>query len=58
MTFTANPAYVRELAQAYAQQNAMVHIGKDEVKTWLASKPLLRRLFALRTLMFRWRARR
>lgn len=58
MTFTANPAYVRELAQAYAQQNAMVHIGKDEVKTWLASKPWLRRLFALRALVFRWRARR
>ncbi|HRK37043.1 MAG TPA: glycosyltransferase [Burkholderiaceae bacterium] len=58
MSFTANPVYVRELAQTYAQQNAVVHIGKDEVKTWLTSRPMLRRLFALRALMFRWRARR
>lgn len=58
MTFAANPAYVRELAQAYAQQNAMLHIGKDDVKTWIASKPWLRKLFALRALVFRWRARR
>lgn len=58
MTFIASPAYVRELAQAYAQQNAMVHIGKDEVKSWLVNTPWVRRIFALRALVFRWRGRR
>ncbi len=58
MMFAASPAYVRELAQAYVHQNAMLHIGKDQVKAWLLSQPWLSRLFALRVLACRWRARR
>lgn len=57
MTFKANPAMIRALAQDYARQNALIHLGRDEVRRGFARLPVLRRLFALRGLL-RLRLRR
>ncbi|GAC1602830.1 MAG: glycosyltransferase family 2 protein [Ramlibacter sp.] len=51
MVFDANPALVRQLAQEYARQNALIHVGRDQIRRSFARWPLLRRLFALRSLL-------
>ena len=48
--FDANPMLIRELAQDYARQNALIHVGKDQIRRSFARWPLLRQLFALRGL--------
>ena len=51
MVFDANPALVRQLAQEYARQNALIHVGRDQIRSSFARWPVLRRLFALRGLL-------
>ena len=57
MDFRATPELIRQLAQDYARQNALIHVGRDQVRRGLARLPLLRQLFALRGLL-RLRLRR
>ena len=51
MIFDATPALVRQLAQDYARQNALIHVGRDQLRSTFARWPLLRHLFALRGLL-------
>ncbi len=51
MVFDANPVLVRQLAQDYARQNALIHIGRDQVRRGFQRWPVLRQLFALRGLL-------
>ena len=51
MDFKATPALIRQLAEDYARQNALIHVGRDQVRRGFARLPLLRRLFALRGLL-------
>ncbi len=51
MEFKATPALVRDMAQDYARQNALIHLGRDQVRRGFARWPLLRQLFALRGLL-------
>ena len=51
MAFKANPMMIRQLAQDYARQNALIHVGRDQVRRGLARLPVLRQLFALRGLL-------
>ena len=51
MVFSANPEMVRRLAEDYARQNALIHLGRDQVRRSFARWPLLRQLFALRGLV-------
>jgi GT2 family glycosyltransferase len=51
MKFQADPMLVREMAQDYARQNALIHVGRDQMRRNFARWPLLRRLFALRSLL-------
>ena len=51
MMFSANPEMVRRLAEDYARQNALIHVGRDQVRRSFARWPLLRQLFALRGLL-------
>lgn len=48
MTFTASPAMVRQLAEDYARSNALIHVGRDQVRTHLSRFRWLSRLVALR----------
>jgi len=51
MVFQANPMMIRQLAQDYARQNALIHVGRDQVRRGFARLPVLRQLFALRGLL-------
>lgn len=51
MKFQANPMLVREMAQDYARQNALIHVGRDQMRRNFARWPLLRKLYALRGLL-------
>jgi GT2 family glycosyltransferase len=57
MLFQANPALVRQMAEDYARANALIHVGRDQVRRSVARWPVLRQLFALRGLL-RLRLRR
>jgi glycosyltransferase involved in cell wall biosynthesis len=57
MEFKANPALVRQMAEDYARANALIHVGRDQVRRSFARWPVLRQLFALRGLL-RLRLRR
>jgi GT2 family glycosyltransferase len=49
--FKATPGLVRQLAEDYAKQNALIHVGRDQVRRSFARWPLLRQVFALRGLL-------
>jgi hypothetical protein len=49
--FKANPGLVRQMAEDYAKQNALIHVGRDQVRRSFARWPLLRQVFALRGLL-------
>ena len=49
--FQANPGLVRQMAQDYARANALIHVGRDQVRRSFARWPVLRQLFALRGLL-------
>jgi GT2 family glycosyltransferase len=51
IVFEANPVLIRKLAEDYARQNALIHVGRDQVRRSFARWPLLRQLFALRGLL-------
>ncbi len=51
MTFAASPAMVRQLAEDYARSNALIHVGRDQVRTHLSRFRWLSRLVALRHLV-------
>ena len=51
MQFQANPGLVRQMAQDYARANALIHVGRDQVRRSFARWPVLRQLFALRGLL-------
>jgi len=53
MRFDANPELVRKVAQEYARSNALLHVGRDQIRSRFASTPLLRRLFSLRGVLAR-----
>lgn len=51
MAFKATPGMVRQMAEDYAKANALIHVGRDQVRRSFARWPLLRHVFALRGLM-------
>ena len=53
MKFSADPAFVRKLAEDYVRSNALIHLGRDQVRARFASSPLLARLAALRHVLGR-----
>jgi GT2 family glycosyltransferase len=48
LKFEATPQAVRELAEAYAKSNALLHISRDSVRRKLSGSSLLSRFFAMR----------
>jgi GT2 family glycosyltransferase len=48
MTFHATPTMVRKLAQEYAQSNAILHVGRDQIRAQVLSSRLLAKVFSLR----------
>jgi GT2 family glycosyltransferase len=44
MSFQANPMLIRQLAQDYARQNALIHVGRDQIRRSFARWPWLRQL--------------
>lgn len=58
MTFPASPALVRKLAEDYARANALIHIGRDQVRGRMRAWPWFGKLMALRAVLGRrWTAR-
>ena len=53
MKFSADPVLVRKLAEDYVHSNALIHVGRDQVRARFASSPLLARLATLRHLLRR-----
>jgi GT2 family glycosyltransferase len=53
MTFTATPDMVRQLAQAFAHSDAMIHVSRGRLREWLLCHPILARVFALRAAIAR-----
>jgi GT2 family glycosyltransferase len=51
MTFPANPSFVRKLAEDYARSNAILHIGRDQVRQQFSNSPVFSKIFALRLLL-------
>ena len=53
MKFSADPAFVRKLAEDYVRSNALIHLGRDQVRARFASSPMLARLATLRHVLRR-----
>ena len=53
MKFSADPVLVRKLAEDYVHSNALIHVGRDQVRARFASSPLLARLATLRHVLRR-----
>lgn len=53
MKFSADPVFVRKLAEDYVRSNALIHVGRDQVRARFASSPLLARLATLRHVLRR-----
>ena len=53
LVFDANPVLVRQLAEDYVRSNALLHIGRDQLRARFASHPWLARVASLRTLLRR-----
>lgn len=53
MTFEANPEFVRRLAEDYVQSNALVHIGRDQLRAHVARHPWLARIASMRSVLRR-----
>lgn len=53
MKFSADPAFVRKLAEDYVRSNALIHVGRDQVRARFASSPALARLATLRHVLRR-----
>ena len=53
MTFEANPEFVRRLAEDYARSNALLHIGRDQVRAHVARRPWLARIASMRDVLRR-----
>lgn len=53
MTFDADPIFVRKLAEDYARSNALIHVGRDMVRSRVASTPWLARIVSWRHLFRR-----
>ena len=53
MKFSADPAFVRKLAEDYVRSNALIHVGRDQVRARFASSPVLARLATLRHVLRR-----
>ncbi len=48
MKFSADPVFVRKLAEDYVRSNALIHLGRDQVRARFANSPVLARLATLR----------
>ncbi len=53
MTFFANPVLVRKLAEDYVRSNALIHVGRDQVRARFSSWPVLARIASLRHVLRR-----
>ena len=53
MKFSADPAFVRKLAEDYVRSNALIHLGRDQVRARVARSPMLARLATLRHVLRR-----
>jgi GT2 family glycosyltransferase len=53
MIFQATPAIVRRLAEDYAHSNAIVHIGRDQIRAQMSNSRVLSKAFALRSVLRR-----
>lgn len=53
MKFEASPEFVRRLAEEYVQSNAIVHIGRDQLRAHVARRPWLARVAAMRSVLRR-----
>lgn len=53
MKFSADPAFVRKLAEDYVRSNALIHLGRDQVRARFANSPMLARLATLRHVLRR-----
>ena len=58
MRLDISPADVRQLAEAYAKDNLLIGVGRDQVRRWMRVHPWLQRLFAYRSLVLGWVRRR
>ena len=53
MKFSADPAFVRKLAEDYVRSNALIHLGRDQVRARFANSRFLARLAAMRHVLRR-----
>jgi GT2 family glycosyltransferase len=53
MKFSADPAFVRKLAEDYVRSNALIHVGRDQVRARFAGSPVLARMASLRHVLRR-----
>ncbi|HPG62637.1 MAG TPA: glycosyltransferase [Casimicrobium sp.] len=53
MTFSADPTLVRKLAEDYVRSNALIHVGRDQVRARFSSWPALARIASLRHVLRR-----
>jgi glycosyltransferase involved in cell wall biosynthesis len=53
MTFEANPALVRRMAEDYVRSNALIHVGRDQLRSRVADSPWLARIATLRHVLRR-----
>ncbi len=53
MKFSADPAFVRRLAEDYIRSNALIHLGRDQIRARFAGSPWLSRLASLRHILGR-----
>lgn len=53
MTFVANPVLVRKIAEDYVRSNALIHVGRDQLRSHVAGSRWLSRLAAVRHVLRR-----
>lgn len=51
--FEANPVIVRQMAEDYVRSNALLHVGRDQLRAQMARRPWLAKLMALRGIVRR-----
>ncbi len=53
MTFEANPVLVRKIAEDYVRSNALIHVGRDQLRSRVAASRWLSRIASLRHVLRR-----
>lgn len=53
MTFEANPVLVRKIAEDYVRSNALIHVGRDQLRSSVAGSRWLSRLATVRHVLRR-----